>query len=165
VFDDSGSLLGFSLRCGLEAHEVRLKVSGRADNPEILFTSQPELPQEEVLARLIFGRGLETLSPLQAARLAVAVRTLAGQGGEGVVGNIRNSAGLADLDVTTDEEGNAAVRAGAYLGENVYTDVEVDSAGETNLNLNLDVSPSVTLKGSVNNEGDTSLGVFFERDY
>ena len=123
------------------------------------------MPQEEVLARLIFGRGLETLSPLQAARLALAVRTLAGQGGEGVVGNIRDSAGLADLDVTTDEEGNTAVRAGAYLGENIYTDVEVDSGGETNLNLNLDVSPSVTLKGSVNSEGETSLGVFFERDY
>ncbi|NNE88877.1 MAG: hypothetical protein HKN27_12435, partial [Silicimonas sp.] len=148
-----------------DEYTINVIVSGRASNPEIQFTSQPELPQEEVLARLIFGRGLETLSPLQAARLALAVRTLAGQGGEGIVGNIRNSTGLADLDVTTDEEGNAAVRAGAYLGENIYTDVEVDSAGETNLNLNLDVSPSVTLKGSVSTEGDTSVGVFFERDY
>lgn len=148
-----------------DEYTINVVVSGPASNPEILFTSQPELPQEEVLARLIFGRGLETLSPIQAARLALAVRTLAGQGGEGVVGNIRNSTGLADLDVTTDEEGNAAVRAGAYLGDNIYTDVEVDSAGETNLNLNLDVSPSVTLKGSANTEGDTSVGVFFERDY
>ena len=146
-------------------YTINVLVGGRAGSPDITFTAEPDLPQEEVLARLIFGRGLETLSPLQAARLALAVRTLAGQGGEGVVGNIRDSAGLADLDVTTDEEGNTAVRAGAYLGENIYTDVEVDSGGETNLNLNLDVSPSVTLKGSVNSEGDTSLGVFFERDY
>ncbi|MEP0564883.1 MAG: translocation/assembly module TamB domain-containing protein, partial [Paracoccaceae bacterium] len=148
-----------------DEYTINVLVSGRASSPEILFTSQPDLPQEEVLARLIFGRGLETLSPIQAARLALAVRTLAGQGGEGVVGNIRNSTGLADLDVTTDEEGNAAVRAGAYLGENIYTDVEVNSGGETKLNLNLDVSPSVTVKGSVSTEGDTSLGVFFERDY
>ncbi len=148
-----------------EDTEVAVVVFGPADNPEIRFTSSPELPQEEVLARLIFGRGLETLSPLQAARLALAVRTLAGQGGEGVVGNIRNSAGLADFDVTTNEDGNAAVRAGAYLGENIYSDVTVDSAGETQLNLNLDVSPSLTVRGGVTNEGETSLGIFFERDY
>ncbi|MEM7717884.1 MAG: translocation/assembly module TamB domain-containing protein [Pseudomonadota bacterium] len=149
----------------VEDTEINVGVLGPADAPEISFTSSPELPQEEVLARLIFGRGLETLSPIQAARLAIAVRTLAGRGGEGIVGNIRGGAGLADLDVTTNEEGNAAVRAGAYLGENIYSDVTIDSSGETQLNLNLDVSPSLTVRGGVTNDGSTSLGIFFERDY
>ena len=144
---------------------VSIVVAGPASNPEITFQSQPELPQEEVLSRLIFGRGIETLSALQAARLALAVRTLAGQGGEGLVGNIRSGAGLADLDVTTDEEGNAAVRAGAYLGDDIYTDVTVGAGGETELNLNYDLTPSVTLKGSTANTGESSVGIFFERDY
>ncbi|MGI9390468.1 MAG: translocation/assembly module TamB domain-containing protein [Boseongicola sp.] len=149
----------------VEDTTINIIVLGPADNPEISFESQPELPEEEVLARLIFGRGMETLSPLQAARLALAVRTLAGRGGEGIVGNIRQGAGLADFDVTTDDEGNPAVRAGAYLSENVYTDLNVRADGETRLNLNLDVTPSITLKGSASNSGDTSIGVFFERDY
>lgn len=155
------------LRASTDAEEYRVNVdiAGPVDNPEITFSSSPELPQEEVLARLIFGRGLETLSPLQAARLALAVRTLAGQGGEGVIGRIRGRTGLADLDVTTSDEGEAAVRAGAYLGENIYTDVTVDSAGETELNLNLDITPSLTAKGGATNSGDTSIGIFFERDY
>ncbi len=144
---------------------VSVLVFGPATNPDISFTSEPELPEEEVLARLIFGRGIETLSPVQAARLALAVRTLAGRGGESIVGNIRRGAGLADFDVTTDEEGNAALRAGAYLGENAYTDVNVGADGETRLNLNLDVTPSVTLRGSTSNTGDTSIGIFIERDY
>ena len=72
---------------------------------------------------------------------------------------------MADFDVTTDDEGNAAVRAGAYLGENIYTDLNVGAGGETRLKLNLDVTPSVKLKGSASNTGDTSLGIFFERDY
>ena len=148
-----------------EDYQVNVNIIGPVDNPEISFTSAPELPQEEVLSRLIFGRGLETLSPLQAARLALAIRTLAGQGGEGIVGKIRDQAGLADLDVTTTEDGNAAVRAGAYLGENIYTDVTVDSAGETELNLNLDITPSLKARGGVTNAGDTSVGIFFERDY
>lgn len=148
-----------------DEYSINVIVAGPVTDPEITFTSEPELPQEEVLSRLIFGRGLDTLSPIQAARLALAVRTLAGRGGEGIVGNIRQGAGLADLDVTVDEEGNTAVTAGAYLGENLYTDVTVGAGGTTELNLNLDVTPSVTLKGSVTNEGDSSIGVFFERDY
>ena len=74
-------------------------------------------------------------------------------------------AGLADLDVTTDEQGNAAVRAGAYLGENIYTDVTVGASGETELNLNLDLTRSITVKGEVTDDGDTAIGIFFERDY
>lgn len=155
------------IRAATETDEytIAVIVAGPVSDPEITFTSEPELPQEEVLARLIFGRGLDTLSPIQAARLALAVRTLAGRGGEGVVGDIRQGAGLADLDLTTDDEGNAAVRAGAYLGENLYTDVTVSAVGETELNLNLDVSKSVTVKGSVTNEGESSVGIFYERDY
>lgn len=148
-----------------EEYTIVVTVAGPVTDPEITFTSEPELPQEEVLARLIFGRGLDTLSPLQAARLALAVRTLAGRGGEGVVGNIRQGAGLADFDVTTDEEGNTEVTAGAYLGENLYTDVTVGADGETELNLNLDLTRSITAKGSVTNEGDSSIGIYFERDY
>ncbi len=156
-----------NIRATTDADEVLIAVlvQGPATNPEISFLSEPELPQEEVLSRLIFGRGIETLSAIQAAQLALAVRTLAGQGGEGIVGSIRSNTGLADLDVTTDEDGNAAVRAGAYLSEDLYTDVTIGSGGETILNLNLDLSPRVTLKGSTSNTGETSVGIFFERDY
>ncbi|MBT8413349.1 MAG: translocation/assembly module TamB domain-containing protein [Boseongicola sp.] len=155
------------IRATTDAEDVSVAVivAGPANNPEITFTSDPELPQEEVLARLLFGRELESLSPIQAGRLALAVRTLAGQGGEGIISNVRDGVGLADFDVTSDEDGNAAVRAGAYLGENIYTDVTVTATGETELNLNLDLSRSVTLKGSTATDGDTSVGVFFERDY
>ncbi|RVV98168.1 hypothetical protein EKE94_12030 [Mesobaculum littorinae] len=144
---------------------VQIVVEGPALEPDIDFLSQPQLPEEEVLARLIFGRSLTSISPLQAAQLASAVATLAGRGGDGVVGNLRQNFGLDDLDVTTDEEGNPAVRAGAYLNENVYTDVTVNAEGQAELNLNLDVTRSLTVRGGVSNEGGTSLGVFFERDY
>ncbi len=144
---------------------ISVVVTGPASNPDIAFTSSPDLPEEEVISRLIFGRGLENLSALQAARLAVAVRTLAGRGGEGVVGKIRSGTGLADLDVTTTEDGSAALRAGARLNDRLYTDVTVNSSGETELNLNLDVTPSLTLRGGVSSEGDSSVGIFFERDY
>lgn len=140
-------------------------VEGPADNPVVSFTSSPELPEEEVLARLLFGRGLDKISALQAAQLANAVAVLAGRGGLGLVGNLRQSFGLDDLDVTTSEDGSAAVRAGKYISENVYTEVEVDQDGKSQINLNLDLREGVTVKGRLGADGDTGIGVYLEKDY
>ncbi len=144
---------------------VFIVVEGRVNAPEIQFLSEPDLPEDEVLSRLLFGRAVTSLSPLQAAQLASAVATLAGRGGDGIVGRLREQTGLDDLDITTGEDGNPAVRAGKYLSDNVYTDVTVGSSGNAQINLNLDVSPSVTVKGRVGSDGETGLGVFFEKDY
>ncbi len=143
---------------------INIIVEGSADAPEVTFESVPELPQDEVLSQLIFGRDLQSISPLQAVQLASAISTLAGKGG-GAVDRLRQNIGLDDFDVTTDDEGNAAVRAGKYLSDNVYTDVTVTSDGSTEINLNLDVTDEITAKGSVDQDGETSVGVFFERDY
>jgi translocation and assembly module TamB len=140
-------------------------IEGPANAPDVTFSSVPELPQEEVLSRLLFGRGLDTISAFQAAQLANAVAVLAGRGGEGLIGRLRKSFGLDDLDVTTAEDGSAALKAGKYISENVYTEVEVGQEGKSQISLNLDVRPGVTLKGRVGADGDTGIGIFLERDY
>ena len=140
-------------------------VDGPADAPAISFLSSPELPEEEVVARLLFGRGLTTLTPIQAAQLASAVATLTGKGGSGVVDRLRKSFGLDDFDVSTTENGSAAVRAGKYLSENVYVDLTLSGAGESEVSINLDLSPTVTVRGRTSASGDTGIGIHYERDY
>ncbi|RAP42456.1 hypothetical protein BYZ73_04500 [Rhodovulum viride] len=144
---------------------ARILVDGRASSPDISFQSDPDLPQEEVISRILFGRGLDTLSPLQAAELASAVATLMGRGGQGILGTLRSATGLDDLDVNSTEEGGTELSAGKYLSDNVYSQVIVNPDGESEINLNLDVSPYVTVKGHVGAEGDTGIGIFYERDY
>ena len=142
-----------------------VRIDGPATEPEVTFTSTPELPEEEVLSRLLFGRGIDSLSALQAAQLASAVATLAGRGGIGIVGRLREGFGLDDLDVQTGANGGATVRAGKYLSENVYSQIEVDDKGQSQINLNLDVTDSITLRGRTGTTGETGLGIFFEKDY
>jgi len=142
---------------------IQVEIEGPASEPEVRFTSSPERPEDEVLALLLFGRDVAQLSAFQALRLANAVRVLAG--GDGVAEDLRERSGLDDFDVSTDETGATGVSAGRYINENIYTDVEVDSTGKSQINLNLSVSPSVTLRGSASSEGGTGFGVFFERDY
>ncbi len=140
-------------------------VEGPADAIEVRFESSPEVPQEEIVAQIFFGRDLSELSPLQAIQLANSIAVLSGRSNGGLLDRVRGSAGLDDLDITTDDEGNVAVRAGKYLTDNVYTDVQINQEGEAELSLNLDVSPSLTVRGGVGATGDTSLGLFFERDF
>lgn len=144
---------------------TRVIIDGEARDPEVTFESSPEMPEEEVLSQLLFGRGLDTITPLQAVQLANALAVLAGRGGEGVIANLRNRFGLDDLDLQTDAEGNVEVRAGKYLTDKVYTDVSVGDAGKTSINLNLDISDTLRARGSVASDGESTLGIYFERDY
>lgn len=146
-------------------YAVQIILDGPVAEPEVIFTSRPELPEDEVLSQLFFERDITSLSPFQAARLALAVAELTGRGGGGVVGSIREGAGLDDLDVSQTEDGETALSAGKYISDNVYTEVEATSGGKTSLSINLDVSDSVTARGKLGSDGDSSLGIFFEKDY
>ncbi|WMT92024.1 translocation/assembly module TamB domain-containing protein [Pelagibacterium sp. H642] len=145
---------------------VIVTVSGRASAPEVTFTSDPMLPQDEVLSRLIFDRSVGDLSPLQLAQLAAAAAELAGGGsGSGsLLGSLREAAGLDDLDIVTDEEGNAAVRAGAYIDDNIYLGVETGTE-ETRVTIDLEVTEQLRARASTSTNGNSGLGVFYEQDY
>ncbi|MCZ4353476.1 translocation/assembly module TamB domain-containing protein [Roseovarius aestuarii] len=157
--------LRFVAQTDVEETSIEIVIEGLASEVEITFQSQPELPQEEVVSMLLLGRGLDSISPFQAAQLAAAVATLSGRGGDGVFGKLRNSIGLSDLDVTQTDDGATEVSAGAYISEKVYSEVIADSEGRQEINLNLDVSRYVTIKGGVSTDGGTGIGVYFEKDY
>lgn len=156
--------LDFAATSNTSEGPVSIEILGPLSSPEIDITSDPERPDEEALALLVFGNELAKLSPFQVAQLAAYIAQLQGTG-SGAQGSLRRSLGLDSLDLTQDQDGNAAVEVGGYLSENVYSDVIVNTRGESEVTLNLDVTDSFTVRGSVDNEGETGLGVFFERDY
>jgi len=98
-----------------DAGTASVIIEGAASEPEVRFQSSPEAPQDEVLAQIFFGRDATQLSAFQALQLANAVATLAGGGDGGVVSQLRRSFDLDDLDVTTDAEGNTALRVAAPI--------------------------------------------------
>lgn len=144
---------------------VFVTISGRASAPDVSFTSNPTLPQDEVLSRLIFKRSMGELSPLQLAQLAGAAAELVGGGGGGLVDGLRGAAGLADLDVVTDAQGNVGVQAGTYIQDNVYLGVTAGANGQSKVTINLDVTDDLVVRGAAGQDGNSSLGVYFEQDY
>lgn len=143
--------------------EAFITLSGRASDLDVKFSSSPELPEDEVLALIIFGRGLGDLSPAQIVRLASIATELTGGNSPGLVDGIRKGTGLDDLDVVQDSDGNAAVKAGKYINDRVYLGVQAGKKSEATINL--DITDNVKVRGAIGTDGDSSIGIFLEKDY
>ncbi|WP_424832796.1 translocation/assembly module TamB domain-containing protein [Ruegeria sp.] len=141
-----------------------IEIAGPLDSPEINIFSDPERPTEEALAMLLFGNRFSELSPFVIAQMAASLAQLSGAGGDSTKG-VRDATGVDTIDIGTSESGAGRLGAGAYLSDNLYTDFTVNTEGDTEVNLNLDVTDNFTVKGTVDGRGETGIGVFFERDY
>ncbi|WP_108658783.1 translocation/assembly module TamB domain-containing protein [Acuticoccus kandeliae] len=143
---------------------VRVVVSGQASAPDVRFESVPDLPQDEVLAQLLFGRSIGDLSAFQLAQLAAAVAELAGGGGgPNILEQVRVFSGLDNLEIVQTEDGGTSAQAGRYIADNVYVGVRAGDRS-SGITLNLDVTRNLTLRGEAMTD-ETSLGIYFEREY
>lgn len=144
---------------------ITIGVVGPADDPGITFSSSPALPQDEILAQLIFGQSMAKLSPLQIAQLADAVSQLAGGRSTSLFQSLRSNLGVDDLDVSTDEKGRAQVGVGRYINKRTYLELKGggDSGGKAIINL--DVGRGVKLRGEAGSDGSGAAGIFYEKEY
>ncbi|MGH7042105.1 MAG: translocation/assembly module TamB domain-containing protein, partial [Acetobacteraceae bacterium] len=99
-----------------------LIVGGTASAPKITLTSVPELPQDQILAQLLFHTGSGNLTPLQLASVAAGLAELSG--GAGSLPNpleaLRGALGLDQLGVGSGASGAPTLQAGRYIGRRLY---------------------------------------------
>ncbi|MGI2034902.1 translocation/assembly module TamB domain-containing protein [Rhizobium panacihumi] len=143
---------------------ITVNVVGVANDPDISFSSSPALPQDEVLARLVFGQSMSKLSPLQIAQLADAVSQLAGGGSNSLLDTLRANLGVDDLDINTDSSGQTTVSVGRYINDRTYLQLEQGGKAGARATINLDVGRGVKLKAGAGGDGG-SAGVFYEKEY
>lgn len=144
---------------------ITVSVSGLANDPAITFSSSPALPQDEVLAQLIFGQSMSKLSALQIARLADAAGQLAGGRSTSLFNSLRSNLGVDDLDISTDEKGDAKVSAGKYINDRTYLELEQSGSSGAKAIINLDVGRGVKLRGEAGGDGSGAAGIFYEKEY
>lgn len=158
--------INFVATTSANATTINITIAGPANNPSVSFTSSPSLPQDEILARLIFGRSMNNLSAFQIAQLAAAVADLAGGGGGSLLNSLRSKLGIDDLDITTDSQGRAAVSAGKYLNDRTYLELKQDpETGGGKAAINLDIGRGVKLRGEAGSNGAGAAGIFYEKEY
>jgi autotransporter translocation and assembly factor TamB len=147
---------------------AQIQLSGSLKSPKLTLTSDPPLPSDEILSRVLFGRTLTAITPFQALALADAARTLAGSGGPGVMEKTRKVLGVDQLELKTDgkEIDQATVGAGKYLSDKVYLEVEQGLDPQSSkAKVNVDVTPNVTIESEVGVNAEGGMGVRWKWDY
>ena len=146
---------------------ARIAVSGPADRPAFDLSSEPSLPQDEVLSRLLFQKASGNLSGFQALQLAQAVSQLSGgAAGIDVFDRARRSLGLDSLDLTTGSGGGVAVGASRYISDRVSVGVRAGANPEDSAaTVNIDVTRRLRVQGEAGADGRTSIGVGAEWEY
>ena len=106
-----------------------IKITGTPRRPTVELTSEPSVPDDEILSRILFGRSPSQLSTLEAARLAAALAQLAGGGGLDLMGGLEDELGLDTLDLGQNEAGAFEVTTGKYLADDVYLELRSGASG------------------------------------
>jgi len=147
---------------------ITVTVQGPANSPQVTFSSSPDLPQDEILARLLFGRPTSKLSPFEIAQLAQAVGELTGvASGSGAVDWVRSTLGLDRLGLTSNPSGGGpAVEAGRYVAPGVYLGVRQGTTGQTGVEVQVDITQRLRLQGqTATGPAGDRIGFSYEFEY
>lgn len=154
-----------------------LAVGGTARKPTITLSSVPDLPQDEVLAQLLFGRGTASLGPFEWAQIASAVASLTGvtSGTGDPLETVRKGLGLDRLSVGGGPGGSPTLEAGRYVAPGVYVGtrqgtstqatVQIDIAKGLKLESNIGPGGSPTGASASSGLGTNSVGVTYQFEY
>jgi len=149
--------------------QINLILSGFIDSPDISIQSIPSMPQDEALSILLFGQNSHHISTFQAVQLADAARRLSGHGGGfDPLGVGRKLLGVDSISFNnkTNEDGKSSpsVGVGKHLTKNVYLEVEKQETG-AKTKIEVQVTPKISIENTVEQEGNTSFGVYYRFDY
>lgn len=150
----------------LDEITATVTVTGTADDPDLRFSSEPELPEDEVLARLLFGKASGALSPFEAIQLADSIATLTGVGGPSVLDRVRGSIGIDRLNVGEDEEGGATVSVGTRVTDDVLVTVEQGiGPGSGRVGVEVELTDNIILETDAGADASGRAGIRFQWEY
>jgi translocation and assembly module TamB len=156
-----------------------LHITGYADAPVINLSSMPPLPQDEILARLLFGESASQLTALQAAGIGAGLISLTGVGGGASSLNpitaIQHALGLNRLTISsgtpggpqvnsptgnqpTQNSSGATIQAGRYITNRVYVGAVQSTNGLTQAQVQVDLTRNLKLQTTLSTGGGTIQG-------
>ncbi|MET0249920.1 MAG: translocation/assembly module TamB domain-containing protein [Sphingobium sp.] len=146
-----------------------IAVAGSAQRPEITFVSTPSLPQDEILARILFGNDVANLSPVQAVQLGIALNGLRGGGGGlNPLGKLQGASGIDRIGIVSGDEASGrgtSLAVGQRISNNIYVEVITDPRGFTATQLEISLSKALSLLSRTGTNVGSSANLRYSKDY
>lgn len=157
---------------------AQVAVTGPADAFKLKLSSQPTLPQDEILAQILFGQSVAKLNTFQALQLAYSVNELAGGYGPDVLGKTRSFLGLDRVGFSGgdetgkknadggDDSNGPSVTLGKYVTDRVYVGVEQNlTDSKQDVIVEVDVTPNFTVESKAGTRSGAGIGFNWNYDY
>jgi len=160
----------FNLRAAARTRDLTagLHLFGEMDTIELALESEPPLPDDQILARLLFDRDVKDLSPLQAlqlARTAAALSSTAFGLSALPTGPALPFVDRVALDAGVDGA-EAGVGLGKYLGDRAYVEVHQGIGAESGkVSVELELTPNLNVQSEIEADSQAALGLFWRKDY
>jgi len=131
------------------------------------------LPQDEILARLLFGESASQLTVIQVAQIGAALASLSGVSGSGLnpLARVQKTLGLDRLSVSSGngtgasgEGSGTTVEAGRYVSNRVFVSAKESTTGFSQVEVDVDLSKHLKLETRVGNGTATTQGTTPEND-
>jgi translocation and assembly module TamB len=142
-----------------------IRIAGTAAKPEITLSSTPTLPQDEILAQVLFGTSASQLSGVEAAQLAAALATLATGGGFDIMGGLQNFARLDRLALGADSASGVTVSGGKYIGKRVYLEITGGGRYGPSAQVEYRAGHGVSVISQAGGEAGAKLAIRWRHDY
>ena len=159
--------------------DAQVRVTGPADAFSLTLSSQPPLPQDEIMANILFGRSVAKLNVFQAYQLASSLSQLSGGDMPDFVGETRRLLGVDRLSISGgDDDGGPksgsksgpnsgpTVSAGKYVSEDVYVGVEQDlTDAKQDVVVEVDITPNFSVESKAGTRSGAGIGLNWKYDY
>jgi translocation and assembly module TamB len=162
-------LLDIRALAQVQGLDATVLVQGTGLKPEISFASNPQLPQDELLSRILFGTSITNLSAPEAFQLASAVAALnSGTGSLDPINALRRAVGLDRLrivpaDIATGQK--TAIAGGKYIGRKLYVEVITDGHEYSATRVEYEITRWLSVLSSISTIGRTQASVRVSKDY
>ncbi|MBW1782541.1 MAG: translocation/assembly module TamB domain-containing protein [Deltaproteobacteria bacterium] len=150
---------------------AQVRVTGPANAFSVTLTSEPPLPQDEIMANILFGQSVARLNAFQAYELASSLNQLSGGDMPDFVGETRRLLGVDRLSISGGDNGSGpnsgpSLSAGKYVSESVYVGVEQDlTDAKQDVVVEVDITPKFSVESKAGTKSGAGIGFNWKYDY
>ncbi len=153
-----------------EGVTATIEISGRAQEPSIELNSTPNLPDEDIMALVLFGKPADELTAFESLQTAQALASLGGIGpfgGTGVTGSIRRATGLDMLNFDIDpENGGGSLTVGKYVADGLFVSATQDAQGKGGaVIVEYEITDNISVETEVRQDGDQTVSANWKKDF
>lgn len=161
-------VLDIAAAANLQGLSATIRVTGTGLKPDVSFASNPALPEDELLSRLLFGTSIANLSAPEALQLASAVAALQSGGNLDPINALRRAVGLDRLRIVAADPTigqGTAIAAGKYITRRAFVEVITDGQGYSATRAEFQITRWLSVLSTISTIGRQSINARVSRDY